>query len=126
MSQDLYVKPKDGDFKSYSEFYTFYLSEHSKPLTKLFHFMGTTGVLVCWGLLAYQCIMKYAVDKASAQNPNWWLLGLALLIGYGLAWFSHFCIEKNKPATFKYPLWSFIGDFVMYYEILLCRHRVIP
>ena len=51
-----------------------------------------------------------------------WLLLLALpLVGYGFAWVGHFVFEKNRPATFKYPLYSFMGDWVMLKDALMGR-----
>lgn len=89
---------------NYPEFWDFYVAEHSQPLTRLFHFVGTMLGLV---LLAW-----------IIQSGNWRYFPLVLVIGYGFAWFSHFFIEKNKPATFKYPLWSFISDYKMMFYML--------
>lgn len=89
----------DTRFKSFSEFWPFYVGEHSQPGTRLLHLIGTaTGVLVLILLIA---------------TGRWWLFPLALIPGYGCAWFAHFAIEKNKPATFQYPLWSFLADYKM-------------
>ena len=74
-------------FNSFKEFYPFYLSEHSKKLTKIFHAIGSILVLT---LLLY-CI----------TTKDWMKLYFAPIIGYGFAWFSHYFFEKNKPATFK-------------------------
>ncbi len=82
------------------EFYPFYLSEHSDRTCRRLHFEGSTLSLM---LLVYFLI---------SFNP-WALLGIPLA-GYGFAWAGHFFFEKNRPATFKYPLYSFIGDWVMY------------
>jgi len=97
-------------FKSFKEFYPSYLEEHKIPRTKLFHFMGTLGAIVCLGLFVY--------------TMSLWFVFLALFCGYGAAWISHFFVEKNKPATFKYPLYSLLGDCRMFFEILLGRHRL--
>lgn len=94
-------------FTSFAEFYPFYLGEHSNLVCRRLHFVGSTGVLL---LLAF----------AIYSGNLWWLLALPLL-GYGFAWVGHFFFEKNKPATFTYPLWSFIGDWVMYKDILTGR-----
>ncbi|HLA13004.1 MAG TPA: DUF962 domain-containing protein [Pyrinomonadaceae bacterium] len=86
-------------YKSFEEFWPFYVSEHRKPETRLLHALGTTVGMACaLGLLL---------------TGRWRLLPLALIPGYGAAWFSHFVIEKNRPATFQYPLWSFMGDYKM-------------
>jgi hypothetical protein len=86
-------------YSSFAEFWPFYVSEHSRPATRLLHLLGTTAAV---GLLIY----LIAIGK-------WFLFPLALSPGYGCAWLGHFLIEKNRPATFKYPLWSFMGDYKM-------------
>lgn len=88
------------DFRSFEEFWPYYAREHSKPLTRWMHFVGTAGVVGCVGAFAV------------TRKPRW--LGAALLSGYGAAWLSHFFVEGNKPATFKHPLWSLIADFKMF------------
>lgn len=98
------------NFKSFSDFYPFYLSEHSKSLTKLFHFIGTLLVSILFLLYVYTFDLVYAY--------------LMPLCGYGLAWFSHFFIEKNNPATFKHPLYSLRADFVMFFHILIGRIKI--
>lgn len=86
-------------FRSFAEFYPYYLAEHSNPVCRRLHYIGSLLVL---GLLAY---VLFSRD---------WLLLLALpVIGYGFAWIGHFVFEKNRPATFKHPLYSFMGDWVM-------------
>jgi len=86
-------------FKTYSEFWPFYMEEHSKPVTRWLHLLGTTAGLATAGYFI-------------AVGP-WWLFWLGLVPGYGCAWLAHFLVEKNKPATFQYPLWSFISDYKM-------------
>ncbi len=93
--------------KTYAEFWDFYVSEHSQPATRLLHFIGTSLGLV---LLAW-----------IARTGNWLYLPLCFVVGYAFAWFSHFVIEKNKPASFKYPLWSFISDYKMMFYMLTGR-----
>ena len=90
-------------FTRFADFYPFYLSEHSNATCRRLHFIGSTGVLGC----LFQLLRT--------GNPTWVLY--ALLCGYGFAWVGHFVFEKNRPATFKYPLYSFIGDWVMYADI---------
>lgn len=97
-------------FGSFKEFYPYYLEEHKLPRTKLFHFIGTLAAILFLIALGY------------TRNPLF-ILG-ALLSGYGAAWISHFFVEKNKPATFKYPLYSLLGDYRMFFEILMGRHRI--
>ena len=89
---------------NYAEFWDFYVQEHSQPMTRLLHFIGTTLSLV---LLTW-----------IFRTGNWIYFPLCFVIGYAFAWFSHFGIEKNKPATFQYPLWSFISDYKMSFYML--------
>ena len=90
-------------YHSFKEFWPFYLSQHSQRSTRVLHLVGT--------LLLFPILFL-----ALFYSPY---LFLALpLCGYGFAWVSHFGIEKNKPATFTYPLWSFRGDFKMCYLML--------
>jgi hypothetical protein len=90
--------------KTYDEFYKFYLKQHSNTTCRLLHVIGTT-IVIALGLTAIY-----------HQLPK--LLILIPLAGYGFAWVGHFFFEKNKPATFKYPIWSLKSDFKMYFDIL--------
>ena len=94
-------------YRSFAEFYPFYLSEHSARTTKRLHFLGSMLGLMCVALVL-------------VTGNAWWLL-IGLLIGYGLAWFAHFVFEKNRPATFRQPLYSFMGDWRMFWDILTGR-----
>jgi len=91
-------------FASFSEFYPFYLQEHSNRVSRRLHFIGSWGVLILLALAIF-------------SGRPWLLLG-ALVCGYGFAWVGHFFFEKNRPATFKHPLYSFVGDWVMFKDIL--------
>jgi hypothetical protein len=91
-------------YASFREFYPFYLSEHRNPTCRKLHFAGTSLVIG---------IVVLAITTA---NP-WWLLAMPVA-GYGFAWVGHYAFEKNRPATFTYPAWSFIGDWVMYWQLL--------
>jgi hypothetical protein len=85
--------------QTYREFWPFYLGEHSHPINRLLHFIGwNLGLAILFGCLA---------TERWAQAP------LGVVVGYGFAWVGHFVVEKNRPATFKYPLWSLISDFRM-------------
>jgi hypothetical protein len=97
-------------FASFREFYPFYLSEHTHPVSRRLHFFGSCGVLAF-------------VALAVLQRNAWWLLG-ALLCGYGFAWIGHFVFEKNRPATFRHPFYSFAGDWVMFVDVLRGRVRL--
>ncbi len=90
----------DTRFQSFEEFWPFYVKEHSKKSTRVLHFVGTTAAMAC---LAGGLLTKRR-----------WLLAVAPFAGYGPAWISHFFIENNRPATFKYPLWSLKADLVMW------------
>ncbi len=94
-------------FASFREFYPFYLGEHANPTCRRLHFVGSWVVL---GFLA---------TAIFTTNP-WWLLG-ALVSGYAFAWVGHFFFEHNRPATFKHPFYSFLGDWVMFKDILTRR-----
>ncbi len=97
----------DERIATYTEFWPYYLSEHSLTTCRVAHYIGTT---ISLGFLLYLVI---------SLNP-WAILG-ALLSGYGFAWFGHFVLEKNRPATFSYPFWSFYSDFRMYFLWLAGR-----
>jgi hypothetical protein len=86
--------------RTFSEFWPYYLAEHSKGGTRALHFLGTTLLLLCFALAVYK------------TSPLYLLYGI--LCGYGFAWIGHFFVEKNRPATFQYPLLSLLGDFKMY------------
>lgn len=86
-------------FNSFSEFWPHYVAEHSQPATRLLHLIGTTVAIVC-------VVYFFATGR-------WWLFPLGLIPGYGAAWVGHFFIEKNRPATFQHPVWSFMGDYKM-------------
>ena len=93
--------------QSFAEFWPFYVREHAHPLNRQLHFIGSSLGGVC--LLALFC------------TGNLLLLPLGLVIGYGFAWVGHFFVEKNKPASFHYPLWSFCADWKMWAYILMGR-----
>lgn len=101
--------PTTERFNSFQEFYPFYLEEHSNAVCRRLHYVGSLLVLL---LLAYVLF---------SQNW-WWLLGIPV-VGYGFAWIGHFVFEKNRPATFQYPLYSLLGDWVMLKDALTGRIR---
>ena len=91
-------------FNSFADFYPYYLKEHSNQICRRLHFIGSTLVL--------------AIIGYTMATQAWTALWLVPLAGYGFAWVGHFFYEHNKPATFKYPLYSLMGDWVMYKDIL--------
>ncbi|MEC4562270.1 DUF962 domain-containing protein [Pseudomonas inefficax] len=96
---------RTAQFRSFAEFYPYYLGEHSNPTCRRLHFVGTSLVIA---------LLAYTIGSGK------WLLLLALpVFGYGFAWVGHFFFEKNRPATFTHPLYSLIGDFVMFRDILV-------
>ena len=97
-------------FKTFAEFYPYYLTEHSNRTCRLMHFVGATLALVC--LAAF----------VGTGNPVWLLAGL--VAGYAFSWIGHFVFEKNKPASFKRPLYSFMGDWAMYRDIWAGRVKL--
>lgn len=90
--------------KRYKDFYQFYLEEHSDKTCRILHFTGTFLVFVLVFLAVF------------SNRPVLWIL--VPVVGYGFAWVGHYFFEKNKPATFKYPLWSLVSDFKMFFELL--------
>lgn len=94
-------------FTRFSDFYPYYLQEHSNRTCRRLHFAGTSLVI--------------AMTIGAAVTGAWWMLWLLPVAGYGFAWLGHFVFEKNRPATFQYPFYSLWGDFVMYKDILTGR-----
>jgi len=98
-----------NEFQTYDEFFVFYLTQHSHPINRAFHYVGTVTAVsfFIWSL----------------ASGNWKFAPLAVVIGYGCAWTGHFGFEKNKPATFGHPGWSFISDFRMLFLFVTGRLR---
>jgi hypothetical protein len=94
-------------YRNFGEFYRFYLSEHANRTSRRLHFMGTS--------------IAALLLLAAVVTQGWWLIGIALVQGYAFAWIGHFFFEHNKPATFRYPVLSFIGDWRLWWEILTRR-----
>jgi hypothetical protein len=97
------TKYKKEGFESFSEFYPFYLSQHQNRMCKRLHFVGT-GIVMLFFLIAL-------------VTQNFKFLWGCPIAGYGFAWVGHFFFELNKPATFKHPIYSLMGDFVMWKDI---------
>lgn len=98
-----------SQFSSFSEFYPFYLSEHSNRTSRRLHVVGSSLVLL---------VLLSAL--VSGRLVWLWLMPVA---GYGFAWIGHFVYEKNRPATFRHPLYSLMGDWVMYWQVLSGKLR---
>jgi hypothetical protein len=96
-------------YSRFADFYVFYLAEHMHPICRILHFLGSSMGLLCFILFI--------------RTGRWQLVVAGLLIGYGFAWLGHFGFEKNKPASFKQPLYSFMADWVMWWQLLT---RKIP
>ncbi len=97
-------------YRSFREFYPFYLSEHGNRTCRRLHFVGSLLVL------------GFALAALVTGNA-WWLLGMPLA-GYGFAWVGHFAFEHNRPATFSHPFYSLAGDWVMFWQMLTGRIRL--
>ncbi len=96
-------------FKSFREFYPFYLGEHGNRICRRLHFFGSCLVMLTLILVLI--------------SHRWWGFILMPLFGYGFAWIGHFFFAHNRPATFTHPFYSFMGDWVMFRDILLGRIR---
>jgi hypothetical protein len=99
-----------NSFRSFADFYPFYLGEHANRTCRRLHFAGTS--------------IAAALLVAAAVTQRWWLIAAALVQGYAFAWVGHFFFEHNKPATFKYPWFSLMGDWRLWWEMLTGRVRI--
>lgn len=99
-----------SSFQSFKDFYPFYLSQHNDPVCRRLHVAGSLAVL--------------AALAAVIVSQQWGWLCVVPFIGYGFAWVGHFVFEKNKPATFTHPIYSFMGDWVMFWQALTGRIRL--
>ncbi|HEY4352191.1 MAG TPA: Mpo1-like protein [Paraburkholderia sp.] len=100
---DPHSTQNEPHFASFAEFYPYYLEEHRNLTSRRLHFLGSLGVIGC-----------VAMALASA---DWMWLPVAVICGYGFAWVGHFFFEKNRPATFRHPVYSLMGDWVMFKDI---------
>ncbi|MEH0155603.1 DUF962 domain-containing protein [Limibacter armeniacum] len=106
------METKEKRYQSLKEFYPFYLSEHMNPTCRTLHFVGTS---ILFGVLFYAIFTQ-----------QWTFLYTLPIIGYGFAWVGHFFFEKNKPATFQYPLWSLASDFILFWHLLIGKEKFRP
>jgi hypothetical protein len=86
-------------FPNFEAFWPYYLGEHRSQVNRRLHLVGTS--------------LGLSLAAAAVAVGLWWLAPLATLPAYGLAWLGHFRVEKNRPATFSYPLYSLRADFRM-------------
>ena len=101
--------PSDsGRFQSFSAFYPYYIHEHSNRTCRRIHVVGSALVIAA-------AVLGVVVNA-------WWFAAMPV-IGYGFAWVGHFFFEKNRPATFQYPLWSLMGDWRMFFETVTGQRK---
>ncbi len=97
----------ERSFRTFGEFYPFYLGEHANRECRRLHFIGTSIALV--------------LILAAILTQRWWLAAAAILEGYAFAWVGHFFFEHNRPATFKHPWYSLMGDWRLWWDIISRR-----
>ena len=95
--------------KNFKEFYPYYLSQHSKKLTRMLHFLGT--------------LLMFAVIVFVLQSGKERFLWYLPIFGLGISALSHYIFEKNKPTSFQYPVFTLIGDFKMFFELLIGKEK---
>lgn len=96
-------------YRTFEEFYPYYLQEHSNRTCRRLHFIGSS--------------LGIALAAYAVFTQSWWLLLAAIVQGYAWAWVGHFYFEHNKPATFQYPWMSFKGDWKMWWQMLTGKIR---
>jgi hypothetical protein len=97
-------------FHNFRDFYPFYLGEHANRTCRRLHFAGTS--------------IAVALLIVATATRSWWLIAVAFLQGYALAWIGHFFFEHNHPATFKHPVFSLMGDWRLWWDILSGKIRI--
>ncbi|MCI3206862.1 MULTISPECIES: Mpo1-like protein [Pandoraea] len=110
MTEEQKPAPSAQTFDRFADFYPFYLGEHRNATCRRLHFVGS------WGVIAL--LVTFAVT-----GNAWWLLA-AVVCGYAFAWVGHFFFEKNRPATFRHPIYSLMGDWVMFRDICVGRIKL--
>jgi hypothetical protein len=102
------IEPNPMEIRTFADFWPFYVRAHSRPRTRVLHAVGSSLALLC-------------VVLGIAVNP--WFFLAAPLIGYAFAWYGHFFVEHNKPATFGHPFYSLAADYVMVWKMATGRMR---
>ncbi|GAA96714.1 uncharacterized protein L969DRAFT_54470 [Mixia osmundae IAM 14324] len=110
-------------YSSFNQFYPYYLGEHSLPITRRLHNVGTTISLATharFWLSFLPALFPNAkqLERLNLSFPRWKLFAAGIFSGYFFAWVSHFFIEKNRPATFKAPVYSLMGDMKLWWEVV--------
>ncbi len=101
--------PAPGErYASFEAFYPYYIHEHSNRTCRRIHVVGTGLVILTWVL---------------GLTVSLWWFAASPVVGYGFAWVGHFFFEKNRPATFQYPLWSLMGDFRLFFETVSGKRK---
>lgn len=97
-------------YKSFKEFYPFYLSQHVNKTCRALHVIGSTLIvaLIAYSLYTHQYMLMFAIP----------------FVGYGFAWVGHFVFEKNIPATFTYPIYSLLGDWLMWWQVITFKIKL--
>ena len=91
-------------YQTFKAFYPYYLAQHQNTTCRVLHYIGS---MLSLGLLIFGIV-----------NSQWFFIGYAVFIGYGFAWVGHFFFEKNRPATFTYPLFSLVADYKMLFDFI--------
>ena len=103
---------KATKYDNFTDFYQFYLTEHINPTNRILHFTGSTIGL---------CFLIYAL-----VSKIFGLIFAGIIAGYFFAWVGHFVFEKNRPASFKQPIYSFMGDWVMWFQLITGKQKFAP
>ena len=104
-------------YATLKQFYPFYLKEHQNKICRILHFTGTTLLILSF---------IYFWVSVLGGSVQWFFLWVIPFIGYGFAWTGHFFFEKNKPATFQYPLFSLASDFILFWDLITGKEKFEP
>jgi hypothetical protein len=95
-----------AEIRTFAEFWPYYVRAHSQARTRVIHAAGS--------ILALACV-------ALSMTVSIWFLLLAPVLGYACAWYAHFFVEHNKPATFGHPFFSLYADYRMLFLMMAGR-----